>query len=517
MPLPHDASDAELVAAIGRGDHAAVDGLWQRHADAVHDHLARWTQDAEISAAATVAAFTALIEDVATGTAPPAVRAGLLRTARSHALRLLERGDIEGPAVPTAVLGATGASTTTPAEAAAAWSAAAALGPPWFSVLDLSVRQGSSAGDLSAILGQPEAAVEELLTTVRRRTDDATRTAYASLAPVTAPVTARTAMRAAAVERLGSPSALSRTVRLRALGALSAVALLVLGIGMTNALGGSDATPTAGPATAAAEPVPSPTPEVDPSPTPTLDALATPSEVPMASPEPTVPAPTPSPDPTAAPSATPDVLTVTIDEPPPGATFAATSQDTEGRPAAVVPVVATVSGASEDATVAWTSDLGGDRTLLRTAEGELLLWLPEPCTDAVHTITVTVSDPLDDQTAAASIAVQLLETCEEPPQVQIQEPADGQRVEANDPSGDDVNIEVRATSQDTDLEWTWSVEGATLLEDPGAPEGTLRIDVDACPSLDPVVVVLQVDVTRNADAATATDSVRLEIDCAPVG
>ncbi len=514
MPLTHDSSDAELVARVGQGDHAAVDALWERHADAVHDHLARWTQDAELAAAGTVAAFTALLDDVAVGTAPTAVRASLLRTAREHAMRVLERGDHEGPPVPPAVLAATGASTTTAADAAAAWAAAAALGPPWFSALDLSVRQGSSARDLSAVLGQPEAAVDELLATVHRRTDEATRTAYAALATIPAPVAARTAMAAAAAASIGAPAALSRTVRMRALGVVGGIALLILGVGLANALGGSGATPTAGPATAAAEPVPSPSPEVDASPTPTLEPLATPSVVPMASPEPTVPVPSPSP--TVAPSPTPTVLTVTIDDPPPGAAFAATGQDAQGRPAAVVPVVATIEGASQDATIAWTTDLAADQTLLTAPDGELLLWLPEECSDAQHVVTVTVDDPVDDRTAAASITVQVLETCEEPPTVTIVDPTGEDPPRDADESGR-VSVPVRATSETTGVTWRWSASGATIVSDPlEGPEGTLELEV-SCPSLEPIDVTLTVTITRTADETSAQASVPVEVRCPPVG
>lgn len=517
MALPHDASDAALVARLAEGDHAALDLLWQRHADAVHDHLARWTQDAELAAAATVAAFTALLDDVAAGTAPTAVRPGLLRTARSHASRLLASEDHPGPAVPPAVLAASGATTTTPGAAAAAWTAANDLGAPWFSVLDLTVRQGSSSRDLATILGQPEAAVQDLLATVERRVDAATRTAYGALATLPAPVAARTAVTRAAVTALGAPRPLATTLRLWAVGALGGVALLVLAVGGINALRGSDVVPTAGTATAAAEPVPSPTPEVDPSPTPTLDALASPSEVPMASPEPTVPAPTPSPSPTPTPDPTPttSVLTVAIDDPASGAAFAATTQDAAGRPAAVVPVVATVSGASEDASIVWTSDLAPDRTLLTSASGDLLLWLPDPCTDAQHVVTVTVTDPVDDQTAAASIPVQLLETCEEPPEVTIEAP---ERVEAGPPDGDGtrrVSVPVRATSQDTELEWSWSVEGGTLVAAPSGAEGTVEFDIQGCTIEQ--VVTLRVDVTRTADQATAEDTAQVTVECPPLG
>lgn len=514
MPLPTDASDAELVAQVAAGDHAAVDRLWGRHADAVHDHLARWTGDAELAAAATVAAFTGLLDDARDGTAPTAVRPGLLRTARTHASQVLAAGDHEGPVVPTAVLAASGVASTTPAAAAAAWSTAAALDPPWFSVLDLTVRQGCSPADLSAVLGQPEAAVDDLVAGMQERVDAATRTAYAALAPVRAPVTARTAVTMAAARTLGAPPVLSRTVGLRVLGALGAVAVLVLGIGLANTFRGDDATPTSGPATVAAEPVPSPTPEVTPSPTPTLDALGSPSAVPMASPEPTVPPPSPTP----APTPTTTVLTVTIDDPPSGATFAATTQDGQGRPAAVVPVIATVDGASDEASITWTSDLAPERDLLRAASGDLLLWLPDPCTDTRHTVTVTVTDPIDDRTAAASIVLELLETCEEPPQVVIEQPAAGQRFEA-DPPGDDgsrrVRVPVRASSRDTGLEWSWTVDGGRVLAAPDGAEGTLEFALDDCTLEQSVLVV--VDVTRSADQATATDSVQIEVGCAPIG
>lgn len=515
MPLPPHASDAELVAQVAAGDHAAVDRLWGRHADAVHDHLARWTGDAELAAAATVAAFTGLLDDARDGTAPTAVRPGLLRTARSHATQVLAAGDREGPAVPAAVLASSGVASTTPAAAAAAWSAAAALDPPWFSVLDLTVRQGCSAADLSVVLGQPEAAVADLVTGMQQRVDAATRTAYAALAPVRAPVSARSAVTMAAMRTLGAPPMLSRTVGLRVLGALGAVAVLVLGIGLADTLRDDDVAPTSGPATVAAEPVPSPTPEVTPTPTPTLDALASPSAVPMASPEPTVPPPSPSPTP--APTATTAVLTVTIDDPPSGAAFAATTQDGQGRPAAVVPVVATVDGASDEASIIWTSDLAPERDLLRAETGDLLLWLPDPCTSADHVVTATVTDPVDGRTAAASITVPVLETCEEPLTVRIDEPGPDTTITAvpNADGSYTATFDMAASAEGTGLEWLWSTDTGDLRGDLAERSGTLELVLQSCPDAsDPPV--LRVLVTRAADDADAEASTELRIAC-PIG
>ena len=210
------------------------------------------------------------------------------------------------------------------------------------------------------------------------------------------------------------------------------------------------------------------------------------------------------------------MLAVTIDDPPPGAVFAATSQDTEGRPAAVVPVVATVTGASDGASFAWTSDLDPDRALLAAPEGDLLLWLPEECNDAQHTITVTVNDPADGQTAAASITVQLLETCEEPPDVTIVEPTGDAPPRDADGTGR-VSVAVRATTDTTGVTWQWRARGATIVgQPPEGPEGTLQLEVE-CPSLDPVDVTLTVVVTRTADETSAEDSVTIQVRCQPVG
>jgi hypothetical protein len=516
MPLPPDATDADLASRAASGDHHAVDALWARHADAVHDHVARWSGDADLAAAATAAAFSHLLDELATGTVPAAVLPLLLETARSHVLvTLADTGATPGTPVPPGSLVRTTDEHTTPAAAAAAWGDVVALGPPDFSVLDLRERRGLTTPDLAAVLALPAAAVEELVAAVVARTDDATRAAYAALDDVPAPVAARTLVATAATARLGRPLSPRRVLVLRAVAALGAFAVVALGIGVAASTGRRTPAPAAaGVETAAAEPVtaPSPSTAASPSPTPTPTLAPLDEDGPSTTPEPTDP-PEPSPSPTIP--ASPEPLTVAIEVPGSGDAFDATEQDAVGRQVARVPVAATVGGAEPATSVVWTSDLAPDAVLLDGSAGELLLWLDDPCQDTQHQLDVTATDATG-RTATASVAVLARETCADPVAVEIIAPSGGTALAATaTDAGFSVTFDVAAEPADDGLAWGWGVDTGTLATSPDGPTGPVQVILDTC--TEGQRLTLRVNVERTADEATATDNVAVTVADCPSG
>lgn len=509
MSTPSPVSDADLVARVARGDHDAVERLADRHADAVHDHVARWTGDARVAADATTAAFVSLLDDVRAGTPPSAVRSSLLHAARTAALRVLHDDDVPTSPLPRAVLAAAGTTGTGAAAAQAAWGAATDLGTPLFSVLDLHVRHGLDGHDLGSVLDLTTDAVANLLTDVRARVEDTARAAYAGLATLRAPVATRTAIRDAAGAHLGRPRLTAAALGTRVALATAGLALLVTGVALVGTLNGSTTTPTSGPATAAAEMVPSPSPDSDPTPGATLEPRPSPSIVPMASPEPTVPTsptpspspqPSPSPSPSPQPTPSPTALAVTIDGPPAGSTFAATGQDGD-RQVATVPVTATVTGGSQETTVTWVSSLAPDDVLLQGAAGDVVLALQEPCSETFHTLTVTASDGVSGQTARASGDVLVTDTCEDPLTVTINEPSGGEFEGTPTGGAHTASIPVEASANDGDLDWIWSVSGADLNNSPKGPNGVLDLRIEGC-TVDREVTIM-VEARRPADDSTA--------------
>ena len=526
MPTPPAASDVDVLARIARGDHDAVELLVDRHADTVHDHVARWTGDARVAADATTAAFVSLLDDVIAGTPPSAVVPSLLHAARTTALRVLHDDEVPASPLPPPVLAAAGTTGTDASAARAAWRTATGLGPPTFSVLDLHLRHGLEGHDLGSVLDLTTDTVADLLTDVRARVDESTRAAYAGLATLRAPVATRTAIRNAATQRLGRPGPTAATLGTRVALATAGLAVLVTGVALGGTFNRTPATPTSGPATAAAEAVPSPSPDEEPTPTATLEPRPSPSIVPMASPEPTVPTsptpspspqPSPTPSPTPEPTPSPTVLAVTVDGPPSGSTFDATGQDGD-RQVATVPVAATVTGGSDGTSVSWVSSVAPDDVLLEGTAGDVVLALQEPCVDTAHTLTVTATDDATGQTAQASVDVLLTETCEEPLMVEILAPSSGERIEGTRTrdGAHTASVEVAANANDDDLEWTWSVTGATLVGDPlKSPGGTLQLRIEGC-TLEQDVSI-SVEVLRPADESTAeAGPVTITVTC-PIG
>lgn len=181
MPVQTAATDAELVARAAGGDHSAFTELFERYADPVHDHVARWSRDPTLAADATQEAFVALLRNLDTLRDGQAVLAWLLRTARNRAIDQLRRTRSEttvaDPRVPDAVLAATIASGDATPEAAAlthetaelVWDVAAGLDERTFTVLDLSVRRGLSGPEIAAVMDTTPANANVLVHRMRER------------------------------------------------------------------------------------------------------------------------------------------------------------------------------------------------------------------------------------------------------------------------------------------------------------------------------------------------------------
>lgn len=527
------APDSELVRRAADGEQAAFAELFARYGDRVHDHVARWSRDATLAADATREAFVALLAALDTVDGEE-VLVHLLRTARARAVEELRRTQDEPVETPvaTAVLAArrTGPSTApdvaelTHATAVQVWEAADELDERTFSALDLHVRQDLRGAELAAVLGttpdDADALVErmqERMQTLVDLQDVAPLDAYAALARIRAPVAVRTGIMSAAAERFGMTSTRRDLRRLLPLG-LALVLLLVVG-GIAWALRSSTPEPSDGPPTAAGELVASPTPSPSPSPTATLQALPSASPVPVPSPEPTAtPEPTPSPSVTAAPSPSPQPsptvapLAVSVDRPAAGAVLPATAQDEQGRQAARVAVAATVTGGGDGTGVVWRSDRAPDQVLLASAEGELLLWLSEPCTDTPHVLTVTAADEETGAVATDTVEVLVDETCAPKLTVSITQPADGETFQRN-PADDTVTFEVAAEASDDDVTWVWTTDraaGEPVLE---AQRGEITLTIDDC--TDSTSFRLVVEVERASDGSTATHGITVNVDCVP--
>ncbi len=532
--MPHaQRSDAELVADAIAGDGAAFTMLFRRHVDTVHDHLVRWTRDPRLAADATLVAFTTLMGSLGEIRDGRTVLAWLLRTARNRAVDEL-RGAGASVATPPGLTAALLA--VSPARAGSEQRVAEAtdvgsellqlvgqLDERALSVLDLTARAGLSITDVASVLGSSYEETQLVTQRLRRRADgtrhgaDASLRAYAALADVRAPAGLRAAIEVAIDERWAPPHPHHRWWL--PIGVAAALLLVVLGSVRALVSGTPDTPPVATAVALDAADLElvdgSSSEDTAPAPTDTRsDEAEDPSELLEAVDTPSAP---PEATPSEAPRTEPVALVVSVESPITQSSFR-TGPPVSGTPSvAAVPLRASVTGAnpSSDALeIAWRSSVRPDAVLLSTLTGQVMLSLSAPCTDTVHGLTITVTDPETDAVSSDSVSVLVEHDCPPPPTVRVTAPADGTTVTSTGVGLDrrrnaDVAVASSSDTDDGSFRYRWSSDRAptTLLLD--AASGTVQLWSETC---DPLVHVLTVQVTDPRTQQTGTASIRVTVD-----
>ena len=155
-------SDEELAGLAAAGDRRAFARLHERHLPGLYDFAVRVVRDRTLAAAAVKAAAGEARAALVEGSRPGSPQVLLYATLHGAALdALLADGVdvVEDPALPFAAPGDDGD---------AVWSAASALAPQDYALLDLLVRRGLEADDLAVGLGVARGALALRLESLKR-------------------------------------------------------------------------------------------------------------------------------------------------------------------------------------------------------------------------------------------------------------------------------------------------------------------------------------------------------------
>ena len=176
-------SDEDLAALVGEGDRAALATLYDRHVDAIHDHVGRIIRDADGIADIVQTTFVKAWDGLRAGREPVTnVRAWLFTIARNAALdevRRSRRVDVTDQAGfdPELVEWRRAADPAAAADdhevVELVWAAADALGTDDYALLTLHTRHGLSADELSVVLGLTKGAVYTRLSRLRDAVEEA--------------------------------------------------------------------------------------------------------------------------------------------------------------------------------------------------------------------------------------------------------------------------------------------------------------------------------------------------------
>ena len=178
---PSTRTDDELVIEAANGDQAAFAVLYERYFDNIYDFSLRIVRRADVAADVVQNAFSGAWEQLQKGNRPNYFKAWLYTISRNkalnelrHAKREVAMGDGEGDdeQVPFATIEA---NTLANPQAAAqdeelvrlVWGSAAALEPADYSLLDMHLRRGLSADEMSEELGIKKGAVYTRLSRLR--------------------------------------------------------------------------------------------------------------------------------------------------------------------------------------------------------------------------------------------------------------------------------------------------------------------------------------------------------------
>jgi RNA polymerase sigma factor (sigma-70 family) len=161
-------TDDQLAARSSKGDREAFAALYQRRFQGVYDFASRIVQDTDIAADVVQATFIKTWEQLQKGKIPRSIKAWIYTLARNAAIDELRRrkrvvayadgeaGDLQlhnYATVDPGKLPDPQAIIEDKELADLVWRAAAALRPEEYALLDLSLRQGLSADELSESLG----------------------------------------------------------------------------------------------------------------------------------------------------------------------------------------------------------------------------------------------------------------------------------------------------------------------------------------------------------------------------
>ncbi|MGH2729421.1 MAG: RNA polymerase sigma factor, partial [Actinomycetota bacterium] len=173
--------DEDLALRVGRGDRDAFATLYARHFQGIYDFAVRTVRDREMAADVVQSAFASAWESLQKRADVKNVKAWLYAIARNAAIDELR---VRRRLVPATAL-PLDESQTVLAEAASAraidpevavidrevvelvWTSAAALSPKEYTLLDLHVRRGLSAGELASNLGVRKGAVHTRLSRLK--------------------------------------------------------------------------------------------------------------------------------------------------------------------------------------------------------------------------------------------------------------------------------------------------------------------------------------------------------------
>jgi RNA polymerase sigma factor (sigma-70 family) len=186
-------TDDQLAARSSKGDREAFAALYQRRFQGVYDFASRIVQDTDIAADVVQATFIKTWEQLNKGKIPRSIKAWIYTLARNAAIDELRRrkrlvtyadgeaGDLQlhnYATIDPSKLPDPQAIIEDKELADLVWRAAAALRPEEYALLDLSLRQGLSADELSESLGLRKGA---LYTRLSRLKDALEETVIAEL------------------------------------------------------------------------------------------------------------------------------------------------------------------------------------------------------------------------------------------------------------------------------------------------------------------------------------------------
>jgi RNA polymerase sigma factor (sigma-70 family) len=178
-------SDRELVAAIKAGDDASLADLYERYADRLFDFAARIVRDREAATEIVQVTFVRAWGSLQRRPAPTHPKAWLYAIARNAAIDEVRRRGRSTPTyfdedfvqVDMAVNDDPelqhGRARQDRDLAALVWSAAAALNPNEYSLLDMQLRQGLSIEEIALVLGVSRDNMHKKLSRLRQSLEEA--------------------------------------------------------------------------------------------------------------------------------------------------------------------------------------------------------------------------------------------------------------------------------------------------------------------------------------------------------
>lgn len=181
-------SDRQLAAQAGQGDREAFAALYKRYFQDVYDFAARVARDSDIAADVVQSTFVKAWRQLAERQTPDNIKAWLFTVARNAAIdelryakRLVSAGDDTGEPnqsydftlVDSSKLANPQATLEDQELVDLVWQSAASLRPKEYSLLDLHVRQGLSAGELAESMGASKGAIYTKLSRLREALGEA--------------------------------------------------------------------------------------------------------------------------------------------------------------------------------------------------------------------------------------------------------------------------------------------------------------------------------------------------------